>query len=226
MKKRKSSLHPLSLALKGLATHVSCPDVRVCSRLLLVPFIDRFSTPFSMSPSQLLNVSFLGLIPWILRWGQRTTSLGYCWSVICLHVFLCCMCMCNGFVYLCISLIRPSRSAKGRRNVYSQLSGVEDVVFNDFIKDDRIQEGDGQDASGSTSFLTLYPWKQRSRDSKESRMINTSSLLCGRWVWWRVWKRKRVLLTSLQSSISVRGSILPTLPSKSNLRFAEKLTPA
>ena len=39
---------------------------------------------------------------------------------------------------------RPSRSAQGRSNVYSQLSGLEDVVFNDFIKDDFIPEGDGQ----------------------------------------------------------------------------------
>ena len=31
---------------------------------------------------------------------------------------------------------RPSRSAQGASNIYSQLSGLEDVVFNDFIKDD------------------------------------------------------------------------------------------
>ena len=30
---------------------------------------------------------------------------------------------------------RPSRSAQGRSNVYSHLSGLEDVGFNDFIKD-------------------------------------------------------------------------------------------
>ena len=35
--------------------------------------------------------------------------------------------------------------------VYSQLSGLEDVVFNDFIKDDCIPEGDGQVASGSAA---------------------------------------------------------------------------
>jgi len=46
---------------------------------------------------------------------------------------------------------RPSRSAQGTRNVYSQLSGLEIVVFNDFIKDDFISEGDGQVASGSAS---------------------------------------------------------------------------
>ena len=31
--------------------------------------------------------------------------------------------------------------------------------------------------------------------------MHTSSILVGRWVWRRVWKRKRVLLASLQSSI-------------------------
>ena len=36
-------------------------------------------------------------------------------------------------------------------NVYSQLSGCEDVDFNDFIKDDFIQEVDGQVTSGSVS---------------------------------------------------------------------------
>ena len=46
---------------------------------------------------------------------------------------------------------RPSRSAQGRSNVYSHLSGLEDVVFNDFIKDYFIQEGDGQVVSGSES---------------------------------------------------------------------------
>ena len=46
---------------------------------------------------------------------------------------------------------QPSKSAQGRNNVYSQLSGLEDVGFNDFIKDDFIQEGDGQVASGNAS---------------------------------------------------------------------------
>ncbi len=46
---------------------------------------------------------------------------------------------------------RPSRSAQGRSNVYSQLSGLEDVVFNDFIEDDFIPQGHGQVASGSAS---------------------------------------------------------------------------
>jgi hypothetical protein len=46
---------------------------------------------------------------------------------------------------------RPSRSAQGTSNVYSQLSGLEDVVFNDFIKNNCIPEGDGQVESGSAS---------------------------------------------------------------------------
>jgi hypothetical protein len=37
------------------------------------------------------------------------------------------------------------------RNVYSHLSGLEDVVFNDFIKDDFIPEGGGHVASASAS---------------------------------------------------------------------------
>ena len=39
---------------------------------------------------------------------------------------------------------RGSRSAQGTSNVYSQLSGLEDVVFNVFIKDEVIPEGGGQ----------------------------------------------------------------------------------
>ena len=35
--------------------------------------------------------------------------------------------------------------------MYSQLSGLEDVVFNDFLKDACIPEGDGQVSSGSVS---------------------------------------------------------------------------
>ena len=46
---------------------------------------------------------------------------------------------------------RPSRSAQGTSNVYSQLSGLEEVVFNDFIKGNCIPEGDCQVASGSAS---------------------------------------------------------------------------
>ena len=37
------------------------------------------------------------------------------------------------------------------RKVYSQLSGLEDAAFNDFIKDDFISVGHGQVASGSAS---------------------------------------------------------------------------
>ena len=44
-----------------------------------------------------------------------------------------------------------SRSGRVTSNVYSQLSGLEDVVFNDFIKDDFIPEGDDQVLSGSAS---------------------------------------------------------------------------
>ena len=63
---------------------------------------------------------------------------------------------------------RPSRSAQGRSNVYSQLSGLEDVGFNDFIKDFFIPEGDGHVASGSVAgqFAVQYKsetycWTQR-----------------------------------------------------------------
>ena len=49
----------------------------------------------------------------------------------------------------------PRRNTQGKSNVYSQVSGLEDVVFNDFIKDDFIQEGDGQVASGSASQISL-----------------------------------------------------------------------
>ena len=56
---------------------------------------------------------------------------------------------------------RPIRSAQSRGNVcvYSQLSGLEDVVFNDFIKDDFIPEGDGQVTSGSASLPDTVAWE-------------------------------------------------------------------
>ena len=45
-------------------------------------------------------------------------------------------------------------------NVYSQLSGLEDMVFNDFIKDHFIPEGDGRVASGSACLADLVAlWK-------------------------------------------------------------------
>ena len=47
--------------------------------------------------------------------------------------------------------MRPEAPTRQTRNVYFQLSGLEDAVFNDFIKDDFIPEGDGQVASGSAS---------------------------------------------------------------------------
>ena len=46
---------------------------------------------------------------------------------------------------------RAPRRAHATRNVYSQLSGLEDVVFTDFIKDDFIPEDDSQVASVSVS---------------------------------------------------------------------------
>jgi hypothetical protein len=43
------------------------------------------------------------------------------------------------------------RSVQATSNVHSQLSGLEDVVFNDCIKDDFTPECDSQVASGSAS---------------------------------------------------------------------------
>ncbi len=40
----------------------------------------------------------------------------------------------------CEGVTRGSRNAQDTSNVYSQLSGLEDVVFNDFIKDDFIPD--------------------------------------------------------------------------------------
>ncbi len=53
---------------------------------------------------------------------------------------------------------RPSRRLQDRllgSNVCSQLSGLEDVVFNDFIKDDFIPEGGGQVTSGNSGSGSL-----------------------------------------------------------------------
>jgi len=50
---------------------------------------------------------------------------------------------------------RAHRSVHARRNVYFQLSGLEDVVFNDFLQDDFIPEGDGQVASGNSGSAPL-----------------------------------------------------------------------
>jgi len=49
------------------------------------------------------------------------------------------------------SRARAPRSDNATRNVYSQLSGLEDVGFNDFIKDHFIPEGQGQVESGFAS---------------------------------------------------------------------------
>ncbi len=51
----------------------------------------------------------------------------------------------------CSQGARAPRSAHVTRNVYCQLSELEDVVFNDFIRDDFIPEGDAQIAWGSAS---------------------------------------------------------------------------
>jgi len=47
----------------------------------------------------------------------------------------------------------PPKSAHATSNMYSQLSGLEDTVFHDFVKNDCIPDGDGQVASGSASLL-------------------------------------------------------------------------
>ena len=50
---------------------------------------------------------------------------------------------------------RATRSAQGRSriNVYCQLSGLEDVEMNDFIKEDLIPDGDEQGATGFAILL-------------------------------------------------------------------------
>ena len=54
------------------------------------------------------------------------------------------------------SMFRKQQTTEqGRSNVYCHLSGLEDAVLNDFIKDDFIPEANGQVASGSAPFLTL-----------------------------------------------------------------------
>ena len=58
--------------------------------------------------------------------------------------------------------------------MYSQLSGLEDVVFNDFIKDDFIPEGDGQVASGSASLpdpVALETEEQRLEREQNERDV-------------------------------------------------------
>jgi hypothetical protein len=45
---------------------------------------------------------------------------------------------------------RRRRNTQDRSNVYFQLSGLEDVVFNGFIKDDFIQEGELGDRDTET----------------------------------------------------------------------------
>jgi hypothetical protein len=69
---------------------------------------------------------------------------------------------------------RPSRSAQGTSNVYYQLSGLEDVGFNYFIKDDFYPEGDGQVASGSASIpdsVALETEEQRLEREQNERDV-------------------------------------------------------
>ena len=85
------------------------------------------------------------------------------------------------------SRARAPRSDNATRNVYSQLSGLEDVTFNDFIKDYFIPEGDGQVASGSASLsdpVTLETQEQtlereqNERDVLEARMSTSVTPEC------------------------------------------------
>ena len=66
-------------------------------------------------------------------------------------------------------------SAHATRTVYSQLSGLEDVGFNDLIKaHDFIPEGDGQVASGSVSLpdpLALETEEQRLEREQNERDV-------------------------------------------------------
>ena len=63
--------------------------------------------------------------------------------------------------------------AQGRSNVYSSLSGLEDVAFNDFEISSRMilfQKMMVKSRQVLHPFLTLKSWRQRSRRSKESRI--------------------------------------------------------
>jgi len=69
---------------------------------------------------------------------------------------------------------RPAPTRRGM-NIYSQLLGLEDVglmISWRMMNDDLIPEGHAQVVSGSVTLpdLSLYPWRQRIRHSKESRM--------------------------------------------------------
>eukprot|EP00001_Collodictyon_triciliatum_P165834 29248_5 len=57
----------------------------------------------------------------------------------------------TGWEILIFLKIRDFTKSRIFQNVYSQLSGLEDVVDDDLIEDDFIPEGDGQVASGSAS---------------------------------------------------------------------------
>ena len=71
---------------------------------------------------------------------------------------------------------RATRSAQdqSRINVYCQLSGLEDVVMNDFIKDDLIPDGDEQGATGFAILLdpvALETEEQRIEREKNERAV-------------------------------------------------------
>ena len=74
-------------------------------------------------------------------------------------------------------VFRGIRSVQDTSNVYSQPSGLEDVVFNDFIKDDFIPVGDGQDESGSTSLPDPVVWETEEykveREQNEREVLDT-----------------------------------------------------
>jgi hypothetical protein len=63
------------------------------------------------------------------------------------------------------------RSEQVRSNVYTILSGLEDVVFNDFIEDDFIPEGDGQVVSGSASLPDPVSLETEDQTIEKGRMI-------------------------------------------------------
>jgi hypothetical protein len=67
------------------------------------------------------------------------------------------------------------KSSQGRINVSSQLSGLEDVVFNDFIKDDFITKGDCEVASGSASLP--HPVVLETEEQRLERVQNENVLL-------------------------------------------------
>ena len=89
----------------------------------------------------------------------------------------------------------PEAPTRQTRNVSSQLSGVEDLVSIDFITDEFIPDGDGQVSSGSESLpdpVENVPPVVHIKTLWRDNLLHTSSLLGGRWVWWRVDKKNSV----------------------------------